>query len=31
LAGDSFQAIEPYRNEPTPGVVDEAFADAGLV
>jgi len=28
---DSFQAIEPYLNEPTPEVVDEAFDEAGLV
>jgi len=27
---DSFQAIEPYLNAPTPGVVNEAFEDAGL-
>jgi integrase len=25
----SFQAIEPYLNEPTEDVIDEAFADAG--
>jgi len=28
---DSFQAIEPYLNAPTPEVVDEAFAEAELV
>jgi len=28
---DSFQAIEPYLNAPTPDVVDEAFQEAGLV
>jgi len=28
---DSFQAIEPYLNAPTPDVVNEAFEDAGLV
>jgi len=28
---DSFQAIEPYLNAPTPEVVDEAFREAGLV
>jgi integrase len=28
---DSFQAIEPYLNAPTPEVVDEAFQEAGLV
>lgn len=27
---DSFQAIEPYLNAPTPEVVNEAFEDAGL-
>lgn len=27
---DSFQSIEPYLNEPTPDVVDEAFQNAGL-
>lgn len=27
---DSFQAIEPYLNAPTPDVVNEAFEDAGL-
>jgi integrase len=27
---DSFQAIEPYLNAPTPEVVNAAFADAGL-
>lgn len=27
---DSFQAIEPYLNAPTPDVVNEAFTDAGL-
>jgi integrase len=27
---DSFQAIEPYLTAPTPAVVDDAFADAGL-
>jgi len=27
---DSFQAIEPYLNAPTPGVVNEAFEDADL-
>lgn len=27
---DSFQAIEPYLNEPTPDVVNEAFEEAGL-
>jgi integrase len=27
---DSFQAIEPYLNAPTPSVVNEAFEDAGL-
>jgi integrase len=27
---DSFQAIEPYLNAPTPDVVDEAFQEAGL-
>jgi integrase len=27
---DSFQAIEPYLNAPTPDVVDEAFENAGL-
>ena len=25
--GDSFQAIEPYLNAPTPDVVDDAFAE----
>lgn len=27
---DSFQAIEPYLNAPTPTVVDDAFESAGL-
>lgn len=27
---DSFQAIEPYLNEPTPEVVNAAFEEAGL-
>jgi integrase len=27
---DSFQAIEPYLNAPTPMVVDEAFADVEI-
>lgn len=27
---DSFQAIEPYLNAPTPGVVNVAFEEAGL-
>jgi integrase len=27
----SFQAIEPYLNAPTADVIDDAFADAGLV
>jgi integrase len=27
---DSFAAIEPYLNAPTPGVVNEAFEEAGL-
>lgn len=27
---DSFQAIEPYLNAPTPEVVNRAFEDAGL-
>lgn len=27
---DSFQAIEPYLNAPTPEVVNSAFEDAGL-
>lgn len=27
---DSFQAIEPYLNAPTPEVVDDAFAEVGL-
>lgn len=27
---DSFQAIEPYLNEPTPEVVNEAFEEAGI-
>jgi len=27
---DSFQAIEPYLNAPTPNVVNEAFEEAGL-
>ncbi|SEH62934.1 Phage integrase family protein [Halopenitus malekzadehii] len=27
---DSFQAIEPYLNAPTPSVVDDAFEGAGL-
>ncbi|WP_049984126.1 site-specific integrase [Halorubrum sp. BV1] len=27
---DSFQAIEPYLNAPTPQVVDDAFEEAGL-
>ena len=27
---DSFQAIEPYLNAPTPEVVDDAFQEAGL-
>jgi integrase len=27
---DSFAAIEPYLNAPTPSVVNEAFEDAGL-
>lgn len=27
---DSFQAIEPYLNAPTPEIVNEAFEDAGL-
>lgn len=28
---DSFQAIEPYLNAPTPEIVDDAFEEAGLV
>ncbi len=28
---DSFQAIEPYLNAPTPDVVNDAFEEAGLV
>lgn len=28
---DSFQAIEPYLNAPTPDVVNEAFEESGLV
>lgn len=28
---DSFAAIEPYLNAPTPEVVDEAFQEAGLI
>ncbi len=28
---DSFQAIEPYLNSPTPEIVDDAFEEAGLV
>lgn len=28
---DSFQAIEPYLNAPTPDVVNEAFEEAGFV
>ena len=28
---DSFQAIEPYLNAPTPDIVNEAFEEAGLV
>ena len=28
---DSFQAIEPYLNAPTPAVVNEAFREADLV
>jgi len=28
---DSFQAIEPYLNAPTPAVVNEAFEEADLV
>lgn len=28
---DSFQAIDSYRNEPTPGIMNAAFAEAGLV
>ena len=28
---DSFQAIEPYLNAPTPDVVNEAFEEAGLI
>lgn len=27
---DSFQAIEPYLNAPTPSVVNDAFQEAGL-
>ena len=27
---DSFQAVEPYLNAPTPSVVNEAFREAGL-
>jgi integrase len=27
---DSFQAIEPYLNAPTPDVVNDAFEEAGL-
>lgn len=27
---DSFQAIEPYLNAPTPEVVNEAFEDADI-
>lgn len=27
---DSFQAIEPYLNAPTPDVVNEAFEEAGI-
>ncbi|PSQ06647.1 site-specific integrase [Halobacteriales archaeon QS_4_69_31] len=27
---DSFDAIEPYLNEPTPDVVDDAFREAGI-
>lgn len=27
---DSFQAIEPYLNAPSPEVVNDAFEDAGL-
>lgn len=27
---DSFAAIEPYLNEPTPDVIDKAFEEAGL-
>ena len=27
---DSFQAIEPYLNAPTPEVVNDAFEEAGL-
>lgn len=27
---DSFQAIEPYLNAPTPEVVNNAFEEAGL-
>lgn len=27
---DSFQAIEPYLNAPTPEVVNEAFEKAGV-
>jgi hypothetical protein len=27
---DSFQAIEPYLNAPTPQVVNEAFEEADL-
>lgn len=28
---ESFQAIEPYLNAPTTGVVNDAFEEAGLV
>lgn len=27
---DSFQAIEPYLNAPTPEVVNDAFEEAGF-
>jgi hypothetical protein len=27
---DSFQAIEPHLNAPTPEVVNDAFEDAGI-
>lgn len=28
---DSFQAIEPYLDEPTPDVVNDTFEKAGLI
>ena len=28
---DSFQAIEPYLNAPTPDIVDDALQEAGLI